>query len=345
MKKTILYLFIILLSTNLLAQKYDASDKYWLPQECRFNLQDKELRLAESSNKNVSLSELIQAIFKGKNIVPTKLTILCNSKVKYIETSDEIIQFDILSPAKIEGSSPTRFDLADYLLLIEGKIGEKPTSNILIYVSNASGLADKSMYRNFTVLSDIWSNGKMYGSINFLVAYDYQTREEGEAKFNATCLPILEKTNSNSNDFSDLEFMILEKRNANLLYKTGQNYTEFDQNRDAIATFIGCYNRLCCELTEKGYNDHEKMHFTMLLANDIANNYIKIGKNDLAYQYLYHCQDMARQLNEYKYTIEYLKNLSEIERATQANFIANEMKTKGLDISDAATYKILQAIK
>ncbi len=345
MKKIFSAFIITLMCVCAMAQKYDAVDKYWLPQECSFNMQDKSLQFAENSSKNVSLGEMFEVLFKGKILTLTKLTLLSNSKVTTIETAEEIKAFDILSPVKIVSGTSVRFDLSDYLISVEGKVGDKDFGNILIYVCNASGSADKSMYRNFTVLSDLWGKSGVYSTKNFLVAYDYQTRAEAEAKFNQMCAPVLAKVDSATNEMSDLEYLILETRNANLLYKAGMNFTEFDQNRDAIAAFLGAYKRLCTELQAKGYNDVEKLRFSMILASEIANNYIKIGKKDLAYQYLYHAQNAGRELNEYKYALEYVKSLSDIDRATLALQFVNEMKTKGLDITDANTYKALVAIK
>ena len=102
---------------------------------------------------------------------------------------------------------------------------------------------------------------------------------------------------------------------------------------------------MCAELKSKGYNDVEKKRFSMRIASKIAENYIKIGKPDQAYQYLYHAQNMGRELNEYKYALEYVKSLTDIDKATVASRFASEMKSKGLDVSDAATYKALNAIK
>jgi hypothetical protein len=326
------------------AQHYDAVDKYWLPQECSFNMQDASLRFAANGTKDVTLGEIVDVLFKGKSLEISKLSLLSKSKVTTIETAEDIRKFDILSPVKIISGGDIRFDLADYVIVLEGKSGGKDFSDIIVYVCNASGAAGKSMYRNVTVMSDIW--GDMYSTVNFLVAYDYQSREEAVKKYNEICAPMMSKQNDESSDsFNDAEYAILENRNANLLYKQGLNYTEFDQNRDAIATFVGAYNRLCAELKSKGYNDVEKKRFSMRIASKIAENYIKIGKPDQAYQYLYHAQNMGRELNEYKYALEYVKSLTDIDKATVASRFASEMKSKGLDVSDAATYKALNAIK
>ncbi len=345
MKKILAAFVFIAVCVCVEAQKYDALDKYWLPQECNFNMQDASLRFAANSSKDITLGEVINSLFKGKSLTFTKMSLLCNSKVTTLETADEIKAFDILSPVKIVSGTSVRFDLADYLLIVEGNIGGKNFSDIVIYVCNASGAADKSMYRNVTVMSNIWNSSEVYSTKNFLVAYDYQTRAEAEKRFAEMCAPALEKIDNSSEELSDFEYTILETRNTNLLYKTGLNNAEFDQNRDAIATFLGAYKRLVAELKAKGYNDAEKMRFSMKLASEIANNYIKIGKPEMAYQYLYHAQNMGRQLNEYKYALAYVKTLTDIDRGQVASKLASEMKSKGLDLTDAATYKALAAIK
>ena len=156
---------------------------------------------------------------------------------------------------------------------------------------------------------------------------------------------MLAKQNESTEGFTESEFAILDNRNANLLYNHGQNFTEFDQNRDAIAAFGGAYRRLVAELKSKGYGDVEKKRFSMQLATEIVKNYIKIGKPEQAAQYLYYAQSMARELNEYKYAIEYVKSLNSYEKGVFASKLAAEMKSKGLDISDANTYKTINGIK
>lgn len=345
MKKILAIFVFVAVCASAGAQKYDALDKYWLPQECNFNLQDASLRFAANSSKDVTLGEVLNVLFKGKSLTYSKMSLLCNSKVTTLETADEIKAFDILSPVKIGTGSAVRFDLADYLMIIEGNNGGKNFSDIVIYVCNASGAADKSMYRNVTVMSNVWNSNGVYSTKNFLVAYDYQTRAEAEKRYTEMCAPALEKIDNSTEELSDFEYTILETRNANLLYKTGMNNTEFDQNRDAIATFLGAYKRLVSELISKGYNDAEKMRFSMKLASEIANNYIKLGKTEMAYQYLYHAQNMGRQLNEYKYALAYVRALTDIDRGVVASRLASEMKSKGLDLTDASTYKALAAIK
>ena len=326
------------------AQQYDALDKYWLPQECSFNMQDASMKFSANATKNITLGEVFDVLFKGKTLTLTKLSLLCNSKVTTVETESEIRSFDVLSPVKINSGSAVQFDMADFLISVEGTANGKPFGNVLMYVCNASGAVEKSMYRNVTVLSDMYGGGE-YKTKNFLVAYDYQKREDAEKRFQELCAPVLAKVNESADGINDSEFMLLENRNPNLLYKTGMSYTEFDQNRDAIAAFLGGYKRLCAELKAKGYNDVEKMRFSMKLAAEIADNYMKIGKPDMAYQYLYHAQNMGRQLNEYKYVLPYVKSLTDIDKATVASRLASEMKSKGLDITDANTYKALMAIK
>ena len=344
MKKIFIIACISMVCAYVSAQKYDAVDKYWLPQECYFNMQDASLRFAANSGHDVTLGEVLDVLFKGKNIVVNKLSLLSKSKVTTIETTDEIRKFDILSPVKIVSGGDIRFDIADYIIVLEGTSAGKNFGDVIIYVCNASGAAGKSMYRSVTVMSDMW--GEIYSTSNFLIAYDYQSREDAVKKYNELCAPMISKQNESSSDgFSDAEYAILENRNANLLYKQGLNFTEFDQNRDAIAAFLGAYRRLCIELKTKGYNDVEKERFSMQLASKIAENYIKIGKTDQAYQYLYHAQNMARKLNDYKYALEYVKALTDIDKATIASRFAQEMKSKGLDVSDAATYKALSAIR
>ena len=325
------------------AQQYDAVDKYWLPQECSFNLQDASLRFAANGSKNVTLGDIFAVLFKGKNLELTKMSLLSKSKVTTVDVADEIRGFDILSPVKIVSGGDIRFDMADYMLAVEGTVAGKPFGDILIYVCNASGAAGKSMYRNVTVMSDLW--GKAYSTKNFLVAYDYQNRADAEKKFREVCAPMLAKQNESTEGFTESEFAILDNRNANLLYNHGQNFTEFDQNRDAIAAFGGAYRRLVAELKSKGYGDVEKKRFSMQLASEIAKNYIKIGKPEQAAQYLYYAQSMARELNEYKYAIEYVKSLNSYEKGVFASKLAAEMKSKGLDISDANTYKTINGIK
>lgn len=326
------------------AQQYDALDKYWLPQECSFNMQDASLKFSENATKNVTVGEIFDVLFKGKALTLTKLSLLSNSKVTTVESESDIRNFDILSPVKISSGSAVQFDVADFLISIEGTVNGKTFDNVLLYVCNASGAAEKSMYRNVTVLSDMLGKGD-YSTKNFLVSYDFQKREDAEKRFKEICAPVLAKVNESADGISDSEFMLLENRNPNLLYKTGMNFTEFDQNRDAIAAFLGGYKRLCAELKSKGYNDVEKMRFSMKLASEIAGNYLKIGKPEMAYQYLYHAQNMGRQLNEYKYVLAYVKSLNDIDKATVASRLASEMKSKGLDITDANTYKALMAIK
>ena len=325
------------------AQQYDAVDKYWLPQECSFNLQDASLRFAANGSKNVTLGDIFAVLFKGKNLELTKMSLLSKSKVTTVEVADEIRGFDILSPVKIVSGGDIRFDMADYMLAVEGTVAGKPFGDILIYVCNASGAAGKSMYRNVTVMSDLWD--KAYSTKNFLVAYDYQNRADAEKKFREVCAPMLAKQNESTEGFTESEFAILDNRNANLLYNHGQNFTEFDQNRDAIAAFGGAYRRLVAELKSKGYGDVEKKRFSMQLASEIAKNYIKIGKPEQAALYLYYAQSMARELNEYKYAIEYVKSLNSYEKGVFASKLAAEMKSKGLDISDANTYKTINGIK
>lgn len=344
MKKIYVIFLMIVVCVSVSAQHYDAVDKYWLPQECSFNMQDASLRFAANGMKDITLGEVIDVLFKGKSLELSKMSLLSKSKVTTEETLDEIRKFDILSPVKILSGGDVRFDIADYVIVLEGKSNGKDFGDIIFYVCNASGAAGKSMYRNFTVMSDLW--GDEYSTVNFLVAYDYQNREDAVKKYTELCAPMMSKQNESSSDgFSDAEYAILENRNANLLYKQGLNYTEFDQNRDAIATFVGAYNRLCAELKSKGYGDVEKKRFSMQLASKIAENYMKIGKPDQAYQYLYHAQNMARELNEYKYALEYVKALTDIDKATVASRFAQEMKSKGLDVSDAVTYKAMSAIK
>ena len=60
---------------------------------------------------------------------------------------------------------------------------------------------------------------------------------------------------------------------------------------------------------------------------------------------MYYAQSMARELNEYKYAVEYVKSLNNYERGLYASKLAAEMKSKGLDVSDANTYKTINGIK
>lgn len=345
MKKLYIVFCFSLVCAFASAQKYDAVDKYWLPQECSFNMQDASLRFAANASKNVTIGEILDVLFKGKALELKKLSLLSQSKVTNVEgaDADDIRKFDLLSPVKMVSGGDVRFDMADYMISIEGNVGGKPFGSIIMYVCNASGAAGKSMYRNVTVMSDMF--GKAYSTKNFLVAYDYQDRAEAVKKFNEICAPILAKQNESTDGFSEADFSILENRNANLLYSQGQNYTEFDQNRDAIAAFGGAYRRLLAELKAKGYNDVEKKRFSMILASEIAKNYIKIGKVEQAYPYLYHAQNMGRELNEYKYALEYVKSLKDFDKGNVASKYAAEMKSKGLDVSDANTYKAMNAIR
>lgn len=343
MKKLYIIFGLSLVCAFASAQKYDAVDKYWLPQECSFNMQDASLRFAANGSKNVTLGELLDVLFKGKTLELKKMSLLSQSKVTTIEVADDIRKFDILSPVKMVTGGDVRFDIADYMIVVEGTVGGKSFGDIIFYACNASGAAGKSMYRNITVMSDMFEKG--YSTKNFLVAYDYQDRAEAVKKFNEICAPILAKQNESTDGFSESDFAILEKRNASLLYSQGQNYTEFDQNRDAIAAFGGAYRRLVSELKQKGYNDVEKKRFSMQLASEIAKNYIKIGKPEQAYQYLYHAHNMGRELNEYKYALDYVKSLNSYEKGVYASKLAAEMKSKGLDVSDANTYKTMNGIK
>ncbi|MBO7571610.1 MAG: hypothetical protein J6T48_05585 [Bacteroidales bacterium] len=345
MKKFIIVFCFSVVCASTFAQQYDAVDKYWLPQECSFNLQDASLRFAANTSKNVTLGEMFDVLFAGKNLELTKMSLLSKSKVTTVEVADEIRGFDLLSPVKIVSGGDMRFDMADYMIAVEGTNAGKQFGDILIYVCNASGAAGKSMYRNVTVLSDLWGKAGSYSTKNFLVAYDYQNRADAEKKFRDICAPMLAKQNESAEGFSEQEYAILDNRNASLLYNHGRDYTEFDQNRDAIAAFGGAYRRLCAELKTKGYGDVEKKRFSMILASEIAANYIKIGKQEQAARYLYHAQNMARELNEYKYAIEYVKSLNDYERGVFASKLAAEMKNKGLDISDAVTYKTMNGIK
>jgi len=344
MKRLIIIFCLSVFCFSANAQQYDAVDKYWLPQECSFNMQDESLRFAANSAKNVTLGEVFNAVFKGKNLELTKMSLLSRSKVTTVEVADEIRNYDILSPVKIVSGGDIRFDMADYMIVVEGNVAGKPFGDILIYICNASGAAGKSMYRNVTIMSDMIQSD-VYSTTNFLVAYDYQSRAEAEKKFKEVCAPMLAKQNESTEGFSEQEYAILENRNAKLLYNQGQNFTEFDQNRDAIAAFGGAYRRLCAELKTKGYNDVEKKRFAMMLASEIAKNYIKIGKPEQASAYLYHAQSIGRELNEYKYAIDYVKSLNAYERGVYASKLAAEMKSKGLDVSDAATYKTINGIK
>ncbi|MCF0206871.1 MAG: hypothetical protein HUK15_05530 [Bacteroidales bacterium] len=327
------------------SQEYNSSDKYWLPQECAFNMQPKELQFAANNSKNITIGEVFDVIFKGKNLTLTKLSLLYQAKITTIEVADEIRNFDILSPVKVGSGSDLRFDISDYLICIDGNIDGKPLGSIIIQACNASGAQDKSMYRNITVLSDLWLGKEKYSTKYFVVAHDFQTREDAVKRYNQIYAPALEKQNELGGNLSDSEYSLLENRNPSLLQKAGAGYMEFDQNRDAIAAFVAGYNRLCNELQKSGYNDVEKKRFSMILASDIAKNYITIGKTDLAYQYLYYAQNMGRELNEYKYALEYVKSLTDIDRASVAASLASEMKGKGLDLTDANTYKALTAIK
>jgi|GEM_PF-3208804 len=343
MKRLFIIFCFSLVCASLSAQQYDAVDKYWLPQECSFNMQDASLRFAANAGKDVTLGEVLDVLFKGKTLELSKLSLLSQSKVTPIDVVEEIRGFDLLSPVKMLTGGDIRFDIADYMIIVEGSVAGKPFGDIIFYICNASGAAGKSMYRNVTVMSDMFDKG--YSTRNFLVAFDYQDRAEAVKKFNDICAPILAKQNESTEGFSEFDYAILEKRNANLLYSQGQNYAEFDQNRDAIAAFGGAYRRLQSELKAKGYKDEEKLRFSMKLASEIAKNYVKIGKTEQAYPYLYYAQNVARKLNEYKYALDYVKYIPEFDKGNVASKFAAEMKAKGLDLSDANTYKAINSIK
>ena len=102
--------------------QYDAVDKYWLPQECSFNMQDASLRFAANSSKNVTLGEIFDVLFKGKSLELSKMSLLCQSKVTTIEVADDIRKFDLLSPVKMLQGGDVRFDMADFTIAVEGTV-------------------------------------------------------------------------------------------------------------------------------------------------------------------------------------------------------------------------------
>lgn len=337
MKKTLLILFSVIMPAIGIAQDKNLSeqdtDVYWVLREAEMQKYPENMQFRANKDSDIELGTLLEDLFGLNPTLLSELNIVYKNELKCIKSNNEIAKFDILSPIKLQDMKGNlRFDGDDYVLSVRYKHDDdikswkdKSMSNasgtIILHINNASGIYGKSVYKSVTVcyppslLEKGISNDRPWNdvgnrTISFLVAYDYQTKEDVRKNY-YNILDSLQYKIETGNDstLNMTERALIESEYPDIYNNLYLGEMVMKENRpyDAIGYLKVTFNALHQRLY-MGENLNQELGAMYKYASFlIGYNYMELGLYEMAIRYL----DFpgAEPTFDYLYVKEYINCL------------------------------------